>query len=162
MVVVERSIDIAAPQEMVFEYVSDHRNVPRYMDKVTSIQAIGRQVSGLGSRYRWEVLVRGLKLGAEFEVVEFKPHEWMAAVTTSGPKSRGWWRIRSHNGGTRVTLAAAYELPRILLVKLIGGRVIEREIGSIFETSLRRLRANLESKRQESSLWGRSEAAHVD
>lgn len=148
MVVVKRTIDIAAPQEVVFDYVADHRNVCQFMEKVTRFEPSNGKKSGLGARFRWEVLVHGLNVGAEFEVTEFEPHEWMAAETISGPRSQSWWHFRRQNDGTRATFAAGYELPGIFLVKLVGTSVIEREIGSIFEASLRRLKGNLERKYQ--------------
>jgi uncharacterized membrane protein len=145
--VVKRSIRIVAQQGKVFDYVSDHRNVPRFMKSVVDFEPTSRQTSGLGSRFRWRVSVRGIKLGAEFEVVEHRRPEWMAAETISGPKSESCWHFRQDGDTTEVSFAVGYELPRLPLVSLLGSGYIAREIGNLLESSLKQLKKNLEAER---------------
>jgi uncharacterized membrane protein len=146
MMIVKRSIDIAAPQQQVFDYVADHRNVPTFLRGVSHFRCINGKDHGLGSKFSWKLNVHGLGFEADFEVVEYQPSEWMAAETTRGPRSFSSWRLRTNeSGGTEATFAVGYEWPNIPLVRFLGKPVVEREIAALIESSLKQLKSILES-----------------
>jgi len=142
MVRVERSIKIASTQRDVFGYVADYNNVPAFMHNVTRFEPIGEKHYGLGARFYWETVVKGLRLGWQLVVTEFSPFQWMAAEAIAAPRSSSNWRFRSSDGGTLATFATAVELPRGLL---LGHWLVERDIASSMERSLLNLRRVLES-----------------
>jgi uncharacterized membrane protein len=142
---VERSIDIASPQREVFEFVADHGNVLEFMHNVRRFEPAGNKHYGLGARFYWETVVKGVRVGWQFVVTEFEPYQWMAARSLALPRSTSSWRFQRVSGGTRAIFAVTLEPPIGLLPGWIGKRFVEREVAANVERSLLNLRARLES-----------------
>lgn len=141
----ERSIEIAAPVEVVFEYVADFRNALRWMHNFSRFEPEpGTPPRGLGARVQATGTAFGIPVSTRLEVVEYVPNQRLASRTTGRVTSASTWTFEPLPGGTRVTFTGSYELPAIL-ARMIGSGEIERELGQSTEQSLRNLKRNLES-----------------
>ncbi|MFN8532471.1 MAG: SRPBCC family protein [Dehalococcoidia bacterium] len=140
MIALARCIRISAPQDEVFHYVADYRNVVRFIQYLTDFRPESDRPYGLGSRFAWEANVRGFPLRANCEVTEFSLPHVMAARTLDGPDSTCRWLFEPIPEGTLATLETTIVLPSLPLVKIIGRLFFEREIAASMEQSLRSLR----------------------
>ncbi len=103
------SIEIGAPRDLVWSYVSDPGRYLHFMQGITRWEVQGDQRIGLGSRYRMLMRVRSAEIGGLIEVVEFKEPSDLAWVSVLGVDQRGRWRLREVNEHrTRVEFRLAY------------------------------------------------------
>lgn len=120
----ERSIDIAAPPDLVWEVMSD---VERWHEWTASIQSVERLDSGpfgLGSR----ALVRQPRLRpATFEVMEFNPGRNFVWTTRSGGlEAVADHRVEAIPGGTRASLSLRFSGLPLMLFGWWVRRITER------------------------------------
>jgi uncharacterized membrane protein len=141
---VEWSIDIGAPIKEVFEYVATHSNTTKYIANLKEFEPTSSKEYGVGSRFRWEVTIKGLRVRSEFVVTEFVPHERMTAKTISGFRGASRWSFRPVENGTRATLSTYYEAPGALLGALVGRIMLHEELEEQLKRSLLNLKRNLE------------------
>lgn len=158
MTKVERSIEIEAPAHEVFEYVATHTNTLKFMPHVKKFEPISSRAYGLGSRFRWETIIRGLRLRSEFEVTEFVPHERMSARTTSGFRGVSKWLFKPVENGTKATFITYYDPPGSALGRMLGKLMIHEELEANVQRSLKNLKRNLESVRRPQSRIGEGRA----
>ena len=103
------NIEIGAPRELVWGYVSDPGRYLHFMQGITRWEVQGEQRIGLGSRYRMLMRVRSAEIGGLIEVVEFKEPSDLAWVSVLGVDQRGRWRLRAvSENRTRVEFRLAY------------------------------------------------------
>ncbi|MCL5960631.1 MAG: SRPBCC family protein [Chloroflexi bacterium] len=158
MTKVEKSIEIAAPAKEVFEYVATHSNTRKFMSHVLKFEPVSSRVYGLGSRFRWETMVRGLRLRSEFEVTEFVPHERMSARTISGFRGASKWLFKPVENGTEATFITYYDPPASLLGRLVGKLMIHEELEGNVRRSLKNLKKNLENAKRPQGSIGEGQA----
>lgn len=102
-------IEVAAPIEVVWEFISDPARYLHFMSGVTRWEVDGEQERGLGARYRMLMRVGSAELGGLVEVVEFDEPCDLAWTSVTGVDQRGRWRLRTRRPGrTRVELRFAY------------------------------------------------------
>jgi uncharacterized membrane protein len=91
------SIEIGAPRELVWDYVSDPGRYLHFMQGITRWEVQGEQRIGLGSRYRMLRRVRSAEIGGLIEVVEHDEPRELAWNSVTGIDQRGRWRLRERN-----------------------------------------------------------------
>lgn len=79
----EGSIVIARPVEVVFDFVADMRNEPRYNHEVSSVELLSEGPIGAGSRFRAVTEARGRPLEMNVELTEFERPAKVASVMHS-------------------------------------------------------------------------------
>ena len=104
-VTLQKSIDIQASPETVFDIWSNYENFPKFMSHVNEVRDLGMQ------RSRW--MLRGATgVGLEWDVVLTKclPPTMLAWKTEPDASvgHSGSVRFESANGGTRVTIRVSY------------------------------------------------------
>jgi carbon monoxide dehydrogenase subunit G len=143
MPLVERSTTIAVPPERAFGFVADASNALRWMHNFTRFEPEGPDAYGLGARVRATGMVLGFPVATTLEIVEFDPPRRLVSRTTGRLRSHSTWEFAPAEGGTRVTFTGEYDVPGGLL-RLIGGPLVQRELETNAEISLRNLKAALE------------------
>ena len=103
------AIDVAAPPEVVWEFVADPRHYLHFMSGVTRWEVSGERSQGAGARYRMLMRVGSAEVGGLIEVVEFEPERDLAWHSVTGIDQRGRWRVRrGEHGATRVELRVQF------------------------------------------------------
>ena len=70
---VNDSIEIAAPQKLVWDYLADPTHFLHFMSGVTRWEPASDRRSGLGARYRMLLRVGAAEVGGVIEFVEWRP-----------------------------------------------------------------------------------------
>jgi uncharacterized protein YndB with AHSA1/START domain len=108
----ETELHLDRPIEVVFAYVSDPLNFPRWNSAVEAVRKTSAGKNGVGSTYSMERNLPGGPAVNELEVVACeRPHEF-AIRATAGPTPFLYrYRFTTENGETVVKLYAEVELP---------------------------------------------------
>lgn len=154
------SIEIAAPQQRVWDYLADPTNYLHFMSGVTRWEPVSDRRSGLGARYRMLIRVGAAEVGGLIEFVEWRPQTDMAWTSVTGVDQRGRIRIR-HRGArcTRVELRYAYGVAGAGIPGLLAERVAARPISGHLRRSLQQLKREVENEQLRADARRRREAA---
>ena len=115
-IVVQKTINVDAPVETVFEFWTEYQNFPRFMHNVREVQVREDPSSGKReSRSHWVVAgPAGLPVEWNAELVEMEPNallKWRS-LDDSAVKHEGCVRFEANrNGGTRITVRLSYVPP---------------------------------------------------
>ena len=146
MPTVERSATIAAPPEIVFDFIVDHRNALRWMHNFTRFEPERPNAHGLGARVNAAGTVMGFPMTTTLEITGFERPRRLVSRSTGRLQSTSTWELAPEGEGTRVVFRAEYDLPGPLL-RVIGGALVQRELETNAEQSLRNLKRVLEDER---------------
>src|SRR5690349_18861099 len=106
-----KAIDIAAPVEMVFDFVSNASNGLKYMANFTKFEPIGPPERGFGARVQASGDLLGIHYETQLEIVKYEPGKISVSRSTQGIKSQSSWKFRAlPEGGTEVTFISDYVL----------------------------------------------------
>jgi uncharacterized membrane protein len=144
----ERSISIAAPRQVVWDYVTDADKYLEFMDGLTRWECETGKVMEPGARFRMLLQVGSAEVGGLIEIVEWDPPGDLAWSSVTGVDQRGRWRLRELSPrSTRVTFRFAYGVAGSGIAGLIAERVAARPLR-------RRLRRSLENVRRAIEVGG--------
>ena len=141
---VEETVAIARPPEVVFDYMSDPRNLAAWQTSKTSVEQLTPGPPGLGTRVRERT--KPAK-GKEFEqIVEFtefdRPHRLHVHIVEGPYPIDGTWTFEPDGAGTRLHFVAEGPLRGLLwLFTPLAKLTVRRQ----FVVYHRKLRSNLES-----------------
>jgi carbon monoxide dehydrogenase subunit G len=85
MAKINGSIFIDRRPEVVFDFVADERNEPKYNPKMTTVTLLTEEPIGVGSRFHATLMLRGRPITMTVEFTEFVRPRRLASVTTTGP-----------------------------------------------------------------------------
>lgn len=121
---INNSVNISAPVEKVFAYVSDPVNLPEWMGSLSEVtDATG---SGVGQHYRWKYNMVGIPLRGESTITEYVPNERFATESKSGIENTFSFAFAPDEGGTRLDVEVDYTIPVPVLGKLAEQLVLKR------------------------------------
>ncbi|MEW5918686.1 MAG: SRPBCC family protein, partial [Gemmatimonadota bacterium] len=113
-ITIQKTIDVEAPVERVFAYLTDWEEFPRWMSHVRVVRTAGPRNS-VGERTHWEVDgPAGSTVEWEALTTRFEPNEMFAWKSLEGEPIRQAGRIRftpTESGGTRVLVELQYNPP---------------------------------------------------
>ncbi len=145
---VERSIEIAAPPEKVFELLTDLDRLEEWA--TIAGEAVNPPAKPLtqGAAWKHKVKVAGVELEGDWNVVAIDPPRLVEYEAT---RSEGGWlkmrqRVSPKDGGSRVELEVEYELPWGALGQAVDKLVVERRNDREAEESLENLKNILEGR----------------
>ena len=150
---VERTIEIDAPPEKVFELLTD---LDRLQEWATIAgDAVNPPAKPLtqGARWKHKVKVAGVELEGVWNVVAIDPPRLVEYEATRS--EGGWLKMRQSvapsDRGSRVELEVDYELPWGALGQAVDKLVVERRNDREAEESLENLKNILEGRRPQHS-----------
>ena len=129
MTTINSSININAPVEEVFAYLSDPMNIPEWMVGMTEVMDVTG--SGVGEQYHWKYKMAGVPLRGESTISEHVPNERRVAESKGGITSTFTFTFAPHEGGTKLDVDVDYTIPIPVLGKLAEKLVLkwnEREM----------------------------------
>jgi uncharacterized membrane protein len=154
-----QSIEISAPQSLVWEYLADPTNYLHFMSGVTRWEPASDRRSGLGARYRMLIRVGAAEVGGVIEFVEWRPETDMAWTSVTGVDQRGRWRVRAlPSNRTRVELRYAYGVAGAGIAGLVAERVAAPSISRHLRRSLQQLKRQVENEQLRAVARRRREA----
>jgi carbon monoxide dehydrogenase subunit G len=112
MAIIERSIDIKAPLERVFSYITDPANRVEWIPDVSSI----RNTSGSGKGQKWDYTYKmhGIPIKGKVEVTEYIQNKRYSHKNNRGFAKNWSYDFQSTSEGTRLTVTVEmvpYSLP---------------------------------------------------
>ena len=135
----EKSIEIKAPVEKVWELCADVEGYPRFMETAKEIRKTG------AGTYLWKLELGGRTLELDGETTEIVEKERLAWTSSGDFVSQGSWRLEPTAEGTKLTNVMDYELPG--LVGAIIDRIkVSKEMEKNMERNLQNMKALLEGK----------------
>jgi len=133
-------VTAASTPRQAFDFVADHRNVPRVLDGVSRWEPLSRQTRGVGARFEVEMRTLGFPLQNMLVIDIWEEAERIGWRSESGlVEQRGRWTFTPVAGGTEIELRIAYRPPGGALGGLVAGRaagIVRRRL----ETALARMR----------------------
>jgi uncharacterized membrane protein len=140
-------IDISAPREVIWDWITDPARQLHYLGGVTRWEVAGELKRGLGARYRMLMRVGSAEIGSLVEVVEYKPPGDMAWHSLTGLDQRARWRLREQpNGRTRVEFRLAYGIAGSGIGGWIAERVAAPTVRGHLRRSLQQLKRQVEQE----------------
>ena len=118
------SINISAPVEKVFAYVTDPLATPEWLVGATEVTDVTG--SGVGQHYHWKYNMLGVPLRGETTVSEHVPNERRVTDSKGGATSTWTFTFAPHEGGTKLDLELDYTIPVPVLGKLAEQLVLKR------------------------------------
>jgi carbon monoxide dehydrogenase subunit G len=142
----DQSISVAAPREVVWDYLTDPGNYLEFIDGLTRWEPENnRGRIELGSRFRMLLRVGSAEVGGLIEIVEWDPPGDFAWSSVTGVDQRGRWRLRELSPrSTRVTFRFHYGVAGSGIAGLIADRVAARPLRRRFRRSLENVRRAIE------------------
>jgi uncharacterized membrane protein len=142
---VNQSVVISAPQQVVWEYVSDFDRYMEFLAGITRWEPDGELRSGLGARRRMLIRVGSAEVGGLIEVVEFDAPNDLAWTSVTGIDQRGRMRVRpAGSTSSRVELRYQYGVAGGGISGWISEHVAAPTISTHLKNSLRQLKALVE------------------
>ena len=143
----EYTIEIEAPLEKAFNFIADGTNLPQYDPSIRKAERIGGGSVQLGSKLSVEAVVRRRRYMLELRVVEFTPNKSFRDKMIVGPfkKFEDWAEFQKTETGTKWTFGLEYELPGIVLGKVLDVLGRKRARQRLLE-AMRRVKEILEGR----------------
>jgi uncharacterized membrane protein len=142
-------IEISAPAEAIWDFVSDPGRALHYMAGITRWEVVGDRPTGMGARYRMLLRVGSAEVGGLIEVVEFRKPRDMAWTSVTGLDQRGRWRLRERPGGkTHVELRLAYGVAGAGIFGYIAERFAAPIVRGHLQRTVRQLKRQVEHEQQ--------------
>ncbi|MEI7556802.1 SRPBCC family protein [Candidatus Chlorohelix sp.] len=147
MAEISRSIDIDAPIDVVFDYVTNPNNTVKYSPQFTKFIPVSQLVQGLGAKVEAAGNYMGMTIKTILEVTEFERNKKFVSRSTHGVKSVSTWEFSVvGTGKTKVKFTSDYSLPGRALGWLLDKMLIEKDVEKTTVETLVNLKRILENK----------------
>jgi uncharacterized membrane protein len=145
---VQADIEIAAPPEVVWEFVVDPARYLHFMAGVTRWEVEGERATGMGARYRTLMRVGSAEVGGLVEIVEWDEGCDLAWSSVTGVDQRGRWRLRVRpDDHTHVELRLAYGVAGSGILGWVAEHVAAPTVRGHLRRSLQQLKRQVEHER---------------
>lgn len=143
---VEKSIEINAPVEVVFDFIANQpERMPDWWRPIELQERITPAPTTLGSRSRYVYNMMGVKIKGEHEVKALTENQHLHVKTLSGIDSAFDFSFAPANGGTLLTIRVDYNLPGSVLGQLLNKLAVEQKNERDLEDGLQNLKSILEA-----------------
>lgn len=155
------AIDVAAPPQLVWEFVTDPHRYLHFMNGITRWEVTSKKDRGLGARYRTLMRVGSAEVGGLVEIVECDELRDLAWTSVTGIDQRGRWRLRELANGarTRVELRLQYGVGGSGVIGWLAEQVAAPAVRENLRRSLQELRRQAEHEQARATAAARRAAA---
>ncbi len=143
----DNSIDIQAPLDTVFEYLTDVASHTEWVKWTKDAEVTSIEKTGIGSTSSMLMQVGSRKSQVEAIVSEFKPGEYVTWRHTSGMEMTERLSVIPAGDGTKVAWSVDYVAPMGAMGKMMGFIFVDRLFDQLAKDSLTQLKERLESAR---------------
>jgi uncharacterized membrane protein len=142
---VAAQIDVSAPREVVWDWITDPKRQLDFMSGVTRWEVSGDQQRGFGARYRMLMRVGSAEVGGLIEIVEWEEPGDMAWTSVTGLDQRGRWRLRAvGENRTHVEFRLSYGVAGSGIFGWISEQVAAPTVTGHLRRSLQQLKRSVE------------------
>jgi uncharacterized protein YndB with AHSA1/START domain len=131
-----KTIEINAPVERVYEFITLPTNLPTIWPSMVGVTNLERKADG-SYAFDWTYKMAGLHFHGRSNPIEVKPNRLVVMRNDEGIKSTFYWRYEANGVGTRLTLDVEYEMPTPVL-----GKIAEVVVAKMNEHELDHLMTN--------------------
>ena len=124
MPTINNSINISAPVEKVFAYVTDTMNTLEWFVGMTEVTDVTG--SGADQQSRWTYTMIGIPFRGESKFTEYVPNQRAVSKQEGGITSNITYTFAPHEGGTKLGMDIDYTIPVPVLGKLAEKLVFKR------------------------------------
>lgn len=117
MAKIKNSIDIDAPVEQVYEFMTDPNNLPNVWPSMLDVSNVERKEDGSHS-FDWIYKMAGMKFEGHSDTVEVERNKRVVAKNQRGIPSTFNYLYEKRDGGCKLTVEVDYGVPDKLLSKL--------------------------------------------
>ncbi len=162
---VQAAIDVAAPPEVVWDFVTDPTRYLHFMNGITRWEIASEQARGCGARYRTLMRVGSAEVGGLVEIVEHEEPRDLAWTSVTGIDQRGRWRLRERSSDptrparTHVELRLQYGVAGAGLLGWVAEQVAAPAVRENLRRSLRELKRQAEHEQARAAMAARRAAA---
>ena len=144
---VEQSIDIQAPPTAVFALIADQpERMPEWWSVFEVQQRVTPPPTAIGSISRYVFNLMGIRIKGEHQVLQMDDPTHLVIKTLSGIDGMFDYSLAEIDGGTRLTVRAAYTLPGSVLGQRLNRLTIEQQNAHDLQEGLSNLKALVESE----------------
>jgi uncharacterized membrane protein len=153
-------IDVAAPAQLVWWFVTDPARYLHFMDGVTRWEVMSEHDRGLGARYKTLMRVRSAEIGGLIEIVEYDEPRDLAWTSVTGIDQRGRWRLRElDTKRTRVELRLSYGIAGAGIAGWLAEQLGAPTVRGNLQRSLQELKRQTEHEQARAASAARRAAA---
>ena len=139
MAKITKHVEINAPVEKVFEYMSHPENLVEIWPSMVDVENVAELPDG-GLTYDWTYKMAGLKFRGTSVTTETIENERTVVTNKKGIPSTFDWQYHPRNGGMALDLEIEYKVPTPVL-----GNVAEKAIIKMNDNEANMLLANLKA-----------------
>jgi uncharacterized membrane protein len=143
----DNSIDIKAPADKVFAYVSDVSSHPEWVKWTKRAEVTSASPRGVGATTAGVMQVGPRKENVETLVTEYKDGEFITRRTTRGMQMTDRISVLDRGDSTKVAWSIDYTPPMGPMGKMMDGLFMARLFDQLMKDSLANLRDQLETAR---------------
>ena len=140
---IEKSIEIKAPVENVFEFVADWHNTAKFYEGIYDLKPT-TEARGEGARFIHKAKVLGIESETEYEVSDFVENEGWTSTSVRGIETKVQWIFASLDDGTKVTHIVEYKPPIPIVGVVVDALLVKRQWETNIQRSLQNLKRLLE------------------
>lgn len=138
------TVVVRTSPEYAFDYFADHRHVAQVLEGVTRWEPIGSRSTGIGARYKVELVAMGFPLRSVLRLNRWRRPREIGWVSESGLiKQEGGFTFTKAPEGVLVELRIAYVPPASVIGAVIARRLDDVVRGRL-QSALDRIRDTLE------------------
>ena len=141
----DNSIDIKAPREKVFQYISDVELWPEWVKWAKDVDVTSLDGIGVGTTDAMIMQVGPRKENVEGLVTEYKEPQYFSRRTTRGMDMTERYAVLPNPDGSKVAWSIEYTPPMGAIGKLVDFLFMVRLFDQLMKDSLTNLKARLES-----------------
>jgi uncharacterized protein YndB with AHSA1/START domain len=140
--IVQRSIDIAAPPEKIWPFLIEPEKILKWFNLLKKFEYTGEKRSGAGATFYYEEKSGGQLMKLNYAVTEWIDNKKLAFKVTSGSlkKDDQVWSIEATPSGSRFTMFEDLEMPMGIIGKVIGALFGGMMIGGSMDKILSNLK----------------------
>jgi len=115
---VQMSIDISAPVQRIFDYVTDPNKIPSILPGLVENSNVPELPLKVGSVFNYKYQMFGVMLDGVWSVSEISSPSLYKAHTTGGVESDWTYEISGEGDNSKVSLTVEYVMPQGLVSKI--------------------------------------------
>jgi carbon monoxide dehydrogenase subunit G len=142
-----KSIEIEAPPEKVFAFISDMKKMNELTKGVSEGEYTSKGPVGVGTTAHYVGKAGGSQAEFDMEITEFEKNKKisMRTIGASKFKMQGSHTLEPTAKGTKLTNTMDYELPYSILGKIVDKLKVSKDLEKTMEKQLRDMKNALET-----------------